>query len=127
MTSRSRPSLSCQAFSSCLSSPAAWDHSERFDSDYWLPPVVCGCRFSPPRSGSALPRSSAEGKESADKSLGVSGRVAFVSCLDVRVCVLKGGELLAACKQFSSLVLLFLEVTSLFVGGGVRKLETDPA
>jgi len=30
------------------------------------------------------------------------------------------------CKPFSSLVLLFLEVTSLFMGGGVRKLETDP-
>lgn len=30
------------------------------------------------------------------------------------------------CEPFSSLVLLFLEVTSLFMGGGVRKLETDP-
>lgn len=40
--------------------------------------------------------------------------------------VFEGGELLALCEPFSSLVVLFLEVPFLFMGGGVRKLETDP-
>lgn len=75
---------------------------------------------------STLPRSSAEGKESADKSLRVSGRVTFVSCLGVHVCVLKGGELLAACKLFSTLVFVVFGGNVSFYGWRGAKIGNRP-